>query len=130
MTEFERIGREPYINLVTFKRDGNGAETPVWHVELQGRLYVFTDGTSLKVKRLTRNPDVRIALCDWRGGVEGPWIDTRAEVLDDLDKAEEERVYATLQAKYSWQMTLLNLVSTMSGRIHRRVIIEIAPPAH
>jgi len=63
----DELEREPYVNLVTFRRDGRGVETPVWFVVLDGKLYVFTDGTSAKVKRLRATGRVKIAPCGVRG---------------------------------------------------------------
>ena len=39
---------EPYLNLETFKKDGNGVKTPVWFATVGASVYVFTDGTSFK----------------------------------------------------------------------------------
>jgi len=67
------LEHEAYINLATFRRNGNAVETPVWFVVFAGKLYVFTDGTSAKVKRLRATPRVRIAPCSARGAVTAPW---------------------------------------------------------
>lgn len=114
---------ESYINLVTFRRDGRGVPTPVWFARLGDRLYVFTDGTSAKVKRIRATKKVRIAACDVRGKVTGAWIDGRARVVAEPDLVA--RAYAALRAKYGWQMRLVDTVSWMAGRIGRRAILEI-----
>src|SRR5271165_3970515 len=62
-----------YINLMSFKRDGAGVETPVWAAPLDGKLVVFTNRDSYKVKRIGRNPKVRVARCNARGKLLGPW---------------------------------------------------------
>ncbi len=105
-----------YISLETFRRDGTGVKTPVWFAELDGLLGVFTNGKSYKVKRLRRDPKVRVAPCDLRGGVaEGAtWLAGEATLL--TDEAQQERVYRALKAKYGWQMSLLTLSATLSGR--------------
>ncbi|MFQ5353199.1 MAG: hypothetical protein ACE5D3_09040 [Candidatus Binatia bacterium] len=50
---------ENYLNLVTFKRDGSGVETPVWFANIGGLLYVFTAGDAYKVKRLRGDARIR-----------------------------------------------------------------------
>jgi PPOX class probable F420-dependent enzyme len=114
---------ERYINLETFKKDGNGVKTPVWAAPLDGRLVVFTDGTSYKVKRLRRDPRIRAAPCDVRGNVKGSWLDGTGRILDgDADKA---RAMAALRRKYGWQIRVLDVFSWLGRRIGRRAFLEL-----
>lgn len=118
-----RLGHERYVNLETFRRNGSGVKTPVWAAEVDGRLYVVTDGTAAKVKRLRATQRIRLAPCDWRGGVTGDWLDGTGRVVDDhrlLIRANE-----ALTAKYGWQMWLLNVSSAIGGRVGRRAILEL-----
>ncbi|MBX3184520.1 MAG: PPOX class F420-dependent oxidoreductase [Polyangiaceae bacterium] len=114
-----------YISLETFRRDGTGVKTPVWFAELDGLLGVFTNGKSYKVKRLRRDSKVRVAACDLRGGVaEGaPWFDAEGTLV--TDEALKERVYRALKAKYGWQMGLITLSATLSGRRKHWEVIAI-----
>lgn len=124
-TRYGRAGvaAERYISLETFKRDGTGVRTPVWFARLDGKLYVFTDGTSFKVKRLRRDARIRVAACNASGGIRGPWRDGRGRIVVDADL--KARAYAALAAKYGWQMTAVNLASRLAGRIARRAILEL-----
>ena len=36
------LDSESYINLATFRRNGETVETPVWFAVRDGKLYVFT----------------------------------------------------------------------------------------
>ena len=117
------LDRTRYISLVTYRRDGRAVATPVWHAERDGRLYVFTEAASGKVKRLRRNPSVRLARCDVRGGVRGDWWEGRACVVEDAET--ERKAYASLQTKYGWQMRLVDLGSRLAGRIDGRAVLEI-----
>jgi len=112
-----------YINLATFRKDGSAVETPVWFTEMDGRLYVFTDGLSYKVKRLRRDPRIRVAPCNVVGKVTGPWTSGRGRIVEEAEL--ERRAYAALRSKYGWQMALLDFLSRLSGRIKRRVILEL-----
>jgi Pyridoxamine 5'-phosphate oxidase len=64
-----------YLNLESFKRDGTPVQTPVWFAEDHGLLYVYTLANAGKVKRIRRNPRIRIAPCTMRGTLIGPWVD-------------------------------------------------------
>jgi PPOX class probable F420-dependent enzyme len=112
-----------YVNLETFKKDGTGVKTPVWVAGLEGRLVIFTDGTSYKVRRLRNNPKVRVAECDARGKVLGPWVDGTGRVLED--EAHAERAHAALRRKYGLLMGVTDFFSGIAGRKKRRAYLEI-----
>lgn len=114
---------ERYINLATFKRDGTAVETPMWFVELDGRLCLFTDATSYKIKRLRRNTCVRVAPCNVRGVLKGTWRDGKGHII--TENALIQQINERLLTKYGWQLRLLNLISATAGRIGRRAYIEI-----
>jgi PPOX class probable F420-dependent enzyme len=115
-----------YLSLRSFKKDGGGVDTPVWFAVLDGKLVVFTDGTSYKVKRIRRNPEVQIALCDMRGKVLGPWHAATCRAVE-ADPAYVARAYAALNEKYGLWMRVGTFFSTLVGRVGRRLILEIAP---
>lgn len=83
-----------YLSLTSFRRDGTGVATPVWFVADNGRLLVETDADSYKVKRIRRDPHVRMALCDARGRVRGLAVDAEAEILPDTERGRVERLLA------------------------------------
>ena len=75
------LERATYISLETFKKDGNGVKTPVWFARNGDALYVFTDGTSFKVKRISRNSKGRVAECNSTGrNILSPWFDAKVEI--------------------------------------------------
>jgi PPOX class probable F420-dependent enzyme len=117
------LAKERYVSLETFRKDGTGVKTPVWAAPLEGRLVAMTDGTSYKVKRLRRDPRVRVAACDARGRVRGDWADGTGRVLDD--PATAERAHAALREKYGWQMGMADFFSRAFGRMGRRVYLEL-----
>jgi PPOX class probable F420-dependent enzyme len=112
-----------YVSLETFRKDGTGVKTPVWAAPLDGRLVIFTDGTSFKVKRLRNNAKVRLAPCDMRGNVRGEWVDGTARILGDA--ADAERAHAALRAKYGLMAAITDFFSRLSGRIKRRAYLEV-----
>ncbi len=118
------FARERYVSLATFRRNGAEVRTPIWFAVIDHRLWMMTGGDTGKVKRLRNNPRVRVAPSDVRGIVHGPWRDGTARIAADPREIAEAR--AMLRAKYGWQATLLDVVSRLSGRIRRRVWLEVA----
>ena len=118
------LARERYVSLATFRRTGAEVRTPIWFALVDDRLWIVTGGDTGKVKRVRNNPRVRVAGSDVRGIVHGPWREGTARIVDD--PGEIAHAHAMLRAKYGWQVTLLDLVSRLSGRIRRRVWLEVA----
>ncbi len=113
-----------YLSLRSYKKDGTPVATPVWFATLDATLVIFTDGTSYKVKRIRRNPVVQVARCDVRGKVSGGWLPGRCRAVDD-EPERIERAYAALNGKYGWTMRAGTLLSTLAGRVGRRLILEV-----
>ncbi len=117
----ERYADARYISLETFKRDGSGVKTPVWCAPLDGQIVVFTEAKAFKVKRLRRNPKIRMARCDVRGKGRGTWSSRTGRIADS--QFEQDLAYAALQKKYGWQMRVTDFFSTLSGRINGRAVL-------
>ena len=113
-----------YINLRSYKRDGSPVDTPVWCAPLDGKLVIFTLRDSYKVKRVRRNAKVQVAKCDIRGALLGPWLDATCRAIDD-DPQYDARAYAALTSKYGLKMRVGNFFSALTGRIRRRLVMEI-----
>jgi PPOX class probable F420-dependent enzyme len=111
---------QKYLNLESFKRDRTPVQTPVWFAEEQDVLYIYTLANAGKVKRIRRNPRIRIAPCTMRGTVIGPWVEAEATIVDATTAAHG---HALLQQKYGWMKRIGDLVSRL---LHReRVVIAI-----
>jgi uncharacterized protein len=118
-----------YINLRSFKKNGDPVDTPVWFAEVApDRLVVFTDGTSYKVKRIRRNPNIEIARCDMRGKLLGGWSPATCRAVEQEPQRIAE-AYDALNAKYGLLMRFGTVLATLSGRTKRRLILELALPA-
>jgi PPOX class probable F420-dependent enzyme len=109
-----------YLNLESFKRDGTPVQTPVWFAEDHGVLYVYTLANAGKVKRIRRNPRIRLAPCAMRGKVIGPWVEAEAIIVDATTAAHG---HALLRHKYGWMKRMGDLFSRMMHR--ERVVIAI-----
>jgi PPOX class probable F420-dependent enzyme len=115
---------QKYLNLESFKRDGTPVQTPVWFAEEHSVLYVYTLANAGKVKRIRRNPRIRIAPCAMGGKVIGPWVEADATIVDATTAAHG---HALLRRKYGWLKGIGDLCSRL---LHReRVVIMIRFPA-
>jgi PPOX class probable F420-dependent enzyme len=97
----EQFANQQYLNLETYRKDGQAMRTPVWFVEDGGVLYVHTVKNAGKVKRIRCAARVRVAPCDAQGAVASEWIDGEARVLDE---AGMTRVNELLDRKYGEAM--------------------------
>jgi PPOX class probable F420-dependent enzyme len=120
---FQDLAAELYVSLMTFRRNGVGVATPIWIAPAQGKLYVVTDGTSAKMKRLRVTDRIRLAACDLRGKVRGEYADGRSRTIED--PALVERAIAALSRKYGWRFGLASFFSRLFGRIGQRAYLEI-----
>jgi PPOX class probable F420-dependent enzyme len=79
---FPNLRGAKYLSLATFRKDGTEVRTPVWFAESERGVVFFTNPGSAKVKRLHRNPRVRVAPCTARGVVNGEWAEGTAHFLE------------------------------------------------
>jgi hypothetical protein len=107
------LANETYINLETFRKDGTTVKTPVWAAPLDGKLVVFCDAKSYKVKRIRNNPKLRAAPCSATGVVRGDWIDGTGRAIDDA--AYIDRIESALEAKYGLLMKISSFFKRVFG---------------
>jgi PPOX class probable F420-dependent enzyme len=103
-----------YINLETYKRNGQPVATPAWFtIDHNNKvLYVITRTQTGKVKRLRNNSKVRIVPCGIRGQPKGEWLNGRATF------ATEEQLQIALKQrnkKYGLKARLSGLFSRTKG---------------
>ncbi len=118
---FAGFSGHKYLNLETFKKNGDGVKTPVWFAadpaddlaSNVARLYAYTTGDSGKVKRIRNSPRVRIAPCDMRGNLLGDWVEARAEILTGAEAAYGDSL---LNKKYFPWKQLLNFFASFRRR--------------
>jgi len=80
--------------LVTYRRDGTGVPTPVWAAPAGGALYVRTERSAGKVKRMRRDDRVLVAPCTVRGRPLGAPFEASARVLGREEESIAERALA------------------------------------
>jgi PPOX class probable F420-dependent enzyme len=127
---FAQFDGHKYLNLETFKKNGEGVKTPVWFAgdpatnlaSSDAKLYLYTIGVSGKVKRVRNNPRVRIAPCDMRGNVLGEWVEARAEMVTGEEAARGTQL---LNKKYFPWKQLLAFFASFSRR--ERIVFALHP---
>ena len=127
---FAQFDGHKYLNLETFKKNGDGVKTPVWFAadpaasltSNDAKLYLYTIGVSGKVKRVRNNPRVKIAPCDMRGNVLGEWVEARAEIITGEEAA---RGMQLLNKKYFPWKQLLAFFASFSRR--ERIVFALHP---
>jgi PPOX class probable F420-dependent enzyme len=109
-----------YCVLVTYKKSGEAVPSPLWFATGNGRVYFQTGATSSKVKRIARNPEVRVAPATSRGRpLAAPFAGT-ARVVSRDEEAEAER---WLQSNYGLGR---RLYSHLGDRV-ASVYVEVTP---
>jgi PPOX class probable F420-dependent enzyme len=117
---FRPFAKQRYLNFESYRRNGDAVRTPLWFVEMDGSLYVRTPDDTSKLKRIRRNPHVRVAVCDIRGRLKGDWVDATARIVEG---PEADRANRLLSRKYGLLKLLIDLGTWL--RRHGYVVIVV-----
>lgn len=99
-TDFTEFERTRQCVLVTYKRSGDAVPSPINHGVANGKLYVRTDASTAKVKRLRNNPRALLVPSGLRGAPKGGVVATTARILTDpAEIAVAERAVASNWSK-------------------------------
>ena len=119
---FSQFTGARYLVIESYKRDGTAVRTPVWFVANNRALYVRTDNDTGKVKRIRRDPHIRIALSNARGTPKGTWVDAKAEIAN---VPESEEAYLLLKKKYGLQYRAVRFMGRLMGSKSKGVVLAI-----
>lgn len=84
MTEteaFPTLRGHRFMNLITFRKSGQGVKTPVWFAEEDNKLYMLTGSQTGKAKRIRNNPHVLVAPANFLGRPLGLEVEAVARIL-------------------------------------------------
>lgn len=125
-TDFTGFDKTRQIVLVTFKRSGEAVPSPINHGIADGKLYVRTDPSTGKVKRIRNNPRVVVVPSNLRGKPAGPAVAGVARILPEAERAHAE---AAVASNWSLPMKLLERSIDKSAQMFDTpiVYIEITP---
>jgi uncharacterized protein len=113
MDAFKQFNRQQYLNLETFRKSGEGMQTPVWFVQDGETLYVSTMENCGKVKRIRNNGRVNIAACKMNGKLSGSWIPAKAREITDPEI--EAKINKLLDKKYGLMKKLFDKQRVQKG---------------
>ena len=126
-TPFASLQGRKYLNIETFRKNGQGVRTPVWFAgepedDAPEKLYVYSTADSGKAKRIRNNARVRVAPSDVRGKLLGEWVEARAEIVTSADAQHGMQL---LNKKYFPWKQLLDFFSFFSR--NKRIVFLIRP---
>lgn len=106
----EQFTNQKYLNLETYRRNGNGVRTPVWFIEHDGKLYVRTGAKSGKAKRIRNFPQVQVAPCKVQGEIIGKWVKGTAYLVDSKTADVINQLFSR---KYGLQKVFFDVVGRL-----------------
>jgi PPOX class probable F420-dependent enzyme len=120
--DFSGFEGKKYAVLVTFRKDGTPVPTPVWFALLDDRrLVTSTDRRTAKVRRIRRDPRVRVFPSDPRGKPLGPAVEGTARILEAA--SERGQAEEALDRKYGRARRIYERVMTRSeDMLHLEVV--------
>ncbi|NOK63586.1 MAG: PPOX class F420-dependent oxidoreductase [Chloroflexi bacterium AL-W] len=126
-TTFPTLQGHQYMNLITFRRNGQPVTTPVWFVQEGAHLYFMTVRTSGKVKRIRNSNRVQVGPANQRGKSLGPTVEATARILS---AQEEQHANTLLNQKYGLAKYAFDAAAKVMQFFRgpsERVYLEIAP---
>lgn len=111
-----------YMNLTTFRKNGEPVVVPVWFAARDNKLYVFSGVNTGKIKRIRNNPAVLVAPSNATGKQLGPALRGTARIIDG---SEAEAADQLILRKYGWQKRFFAWVNHYRGKIGEAIFIEI-----
>jgi PPOX class probable F420-dependent enzyme len=104
-SDFESLRAARQCLVVSFKRSGEPVPTPVnFGLSDEGRLYFRSEPRSAKVRRIRRDPHVRVCACDMRGKPNGPLAEGAARIVP---RSENERADSIVASNWNAPMKVL-----------------------
>lgn len=122
MSPSDQFKNHQYMNLETFRKNGDGVKTPVWFAQDGETLRVWTQTSTGKVKRIRRDGNVRIVPSTAAGEPLGEWMNARANLLETPE--DVQYVKDLFYKKYGWMFNMFALLGTLRGAIYTTIRID------
>ena len=119
----EQFSGRRYISLESYKKNGEPKQTPVQSIEHDGLIYFRTDPATWKVKRIRKNPHIRVVPCDRSGKPMGTWVDGETHLLEGEEKDRMLKVFKKEYGTIGYSM--VGFVGRMRGEKDMTTIISI-----
>lgn len=102
---------QQYLSIETFRKNGQGVKTPVWFVQDDEVLYVWTEAKSGKAKRVRNNAKVNIAPSRGDGAPLDDWFPASASRDDSSDAVKHVR--SLMAKKYGLAFHMFGLLGKL-----------------
>jgi len=102
----KQFEKQQYLNIETFRKNGQGVKTPVWFVQDGEMLHIWTFAGAGKIKRIRRDGSIRVTPSTVSGEPVGAWVNAQA-VADDSDEAIHY-VEKLMKKKYGFSFFLFS----------------------
>ncbi len=101
----ETFEKAKYINIQTYKKNGQPISTPVWFIIKDNKIFFRTSHNSGKIKRIRNNNKVKFALCDIRGKIKGEWY----EGVTNIENDSNNSILVQINKKYGISSRLMKI---------------------
>lgn len=107
----KQFEKQKYLNIETFRKNGQGVKTPVWFVEDGEALLVWTQAGSGKAKRIRRDSTIRVAPSTGSGEPVGEWLPAHAQA--DESPETIQRVEKMMKKKYGVMFNIFGFLGKL-----------------
>lgn len=119
---FAYLASQEFIVLTTYRKSGTAVPTTVWFAYDQGKIYITTNTTAGKIKRVRNNGHVRMIPSDRIGNLLGqPEVSGEAKEVQTSEGRAQ--ALAALEQKYGQQFQRIAGQDT-GGRVY--IVVEPA----
>ena len=122
--DFDDWKEEGTLSLTTYYKNGKGVATPLGYSRKNDKIYVNTRVKSYKIKRLSNNPNGKIALCNYKGILKSPLIDVTVKILP-LGEDSEAREVMKYDTKIVWKLNRFMNKLKFWKAPEQRIFLEI-----
>lgn len=124
MPSLQAFEKQQYLNIETFRKNGQGVKTPVWFVQEGEALHIWTEMTSGKAKRIRHNPQVNVVPCKSAGEPLGEWMPATAQV--DGSPAALKHLVRLMRKKYGLLFLALRALNQMRGGKYTALSVRLS----
>lgn len=123
MNTLSQFEKQQYINLETYRKNGETVKTPVWFAQDGNTLRVWTQADSGKIKRIRRDGKVRITPSTASGEALGEWVEAQAKVMEEAH--EISQTISLFKRKYGIMFNMFGLLGKIRGATYTTIRVEL-----
>ena len=121
----KQFEKQQFINIETFRKNGQGVKTPVWFAQDGNALVIWTQDDSGKAKRIRRDGKVRVAPSSASGEPVGEWVEAQARV-DNSSEAVEHAIKLFKQ-KYGFTFNMFAMLGKLRKAKYTAIKVDAKP---